>query len=172
MSEESRPTPLFEALAGARPSASGPSQVPEAEFFRVRVGDTAFAVESGLIQEVVRAPPITPLPGAPAYLVGVAAHRGDVVAVVDLARLLGRGQTEVSDRSRMAVARADGVVVALLADAVLGLVRLPATALQPPPLGTEDAEFIKGVAIEPEPMHLIDLRRALATARERAIARR
>lgn len=167
------PTPMLQALAAARAADDlGAEKHAEVELFRLEIDGTAFAIEAGLVQEVVRTPPVTPLPGAPGFLVGVAAHRGDVVAIVDLARLLGRGDTHRRDRSRMAIARADGMVVGLLADEVLGLVRVPSTAVQPPPLGTEDKDFISGVAVTPEPVHVLDLRRALATARERASVRR
>ncbi len=172
MPEPTLPSPMLEALAHAAPVTSGPERVAEAELFRLRIGDTSFAVEAGLVQEVVRTPPVTPLPGAPAFLIGVAAHRGDVVAMVDLARLLVRGETQISSRSRMAIARADGLVVALLADEVLGLVRVASASIQPPPLGTEDAEFISGIVVGKDPVHILDLRRALATARERAAVRR
>ena len=168
-----RPSLLREALARADPAS--PALLPrdaEREVFRVRVGGTTFAVEAGLIQEVVRVPPITPLPGAPPFLVGVAAHRGDVVAIVDIARLIGRGETRVGERSRMALSRSDGMTVALLAEEILGLARIPTASVQPPPLGTEDAEVIAGGSLGAEPMHLLDLRRALATARERASVRR
>jgi chemotaxis signal transduction protein len=167
-----RTSPLLAALQHAGPAAAGPEKHAEVELFRLRVGSGAFAVESGLVQEVVRTPPITPLPGAPPFLVGVAAHRGDVLAIVDMARLLGRGDTRQGDRSRMAIARSEGMVVGLLADEVLGLAKVPARALQPPPLGAEDGEFISGVIPGADPMHLLDLRRALATARERASARK
>jgi purine-binding chemotaxis protein CheW len=170
--DATRQTPLLEALANPLATSAGAHKSSEIELFRVRIAGTAFALEAGLIQEVVRAPPITPLPGAPGFLVGVAAHRGDVLVIIDLARLLGRGQTVLTERSRMAIARADGMVVALVADEVLGLSRLAAANVQPPPLGTEDAEFIQGVALGAEPMHVLDLHRALATARERATTRR
>jgi purine-binding chemotaxis protein CheW len=166
------PNPLMEALAQAKVAGATNHKVAEIELFRIEIAGTAFAVEAGLVQEVVRTPPITPLPGAPPFLVGVASHRGDVVAIVDLARLLGRGETQVRERSRLAVARSEGMIVGLLADEVLGLVKLPSASVQPPPLGTEDKEFISGVATVPETIHLLDLRRALATARERASARR
>ncbi|MGC4113366.1 MAG: chemotaxis protein CheW [Myxococcales bacterium] len=168
---QASPKPLMEALAQAK-AVNASQKIAEIELFRIEIAGTAFAVEAGLVQEVVRTPPITPLPGAPPFLVGVASHRGDVVAIVDLARLLGRGETQVRERSRLAIARSEGMVVGLLADEVLGLVKLPSASIQPPPLGTEDKEFISGVITAPETMHLLDLRRALATARERASARR
>ncbi len=166
--------PLLEALAKAAAvgSAAG-SQAAEVELFRMTVGGTRVAVESGLVYEVVRVPPITPLPGAPALLVGVAAHRGDVVAVVDLARLLGKGETKLSNRSRIALARSDGFVVAVLADEVIGLESFPARSLQPAPLGTESGEFVAGLLMEGgENTQILDLRRALSSARERASSRK
>jgi chemotaxis signal transduction protein len=165
---------LRDVLERAAESPGGsPLASPEVEFFRVDVRGSAFAVDAALIQEVVRTPPLTPLPGAPAFLVGVAAHRGDVLAVVDLARLLGRGETQVHARSRMAVARVDGMAVGLIADAVLGLAAFPARLVQPAPVGAEGSEFISGVVVEAgRTLHVLDLRRALASARERAISRR
>jgi len=144
----------------------------EVELFRLQIAGGAFAVESGLVEEVVRTPHITPLPGAPAFLVGVAAHRGDVLAVVDLARLLGRGDTQLSGRSRMAVARVEGLMVGILADAILGLARFGAKSLQPAPLGAEGSEFISGIVFGEQSLNILDLRRALSAARERATARK
>jgi purine-binding chemotaxis protein CheW len=163
--------PLLAALARAGVAAAAVEQA-EIELFQVTIAGEPYAIETGLIEEVVRTPPITPLPGAPPFLVGVAAHRGDVVAVVDLARLLGRGDTRISGRSRMAIARSDGMVVALLADEVVGLARFPTRALHPSPLGAAGAEFISGVVFEGATLNILDLRRALSTARERAAQRR
>jgi purine-binding chemotaxis protein CheW len=151
--------------------ASSAPEPAELELFRLAIGQQGVAVEVGLIHEVVRTPPVAPLPGAPPFLIGVAAHRGDVVAVVDLARLLGRGQTRLSGRSRLAIARSDGMVVGILADEVTGLVRFPAGALHSAPLGAEGAEFISGVVEEGQGLQLLDLRRALSAARARATAR-
>jgi chemotaxis signal transduction protein len=166
-------TPLLAALAHAGAGAEQGGHAAEVELFRMTVGGTRVAVEAGLVYEVVRIPPITPLPGAPALLSGVASHRGDVVAVVDLARLLGKGETKIGSRSRMALARSDGLVVAVLADEVLGLAKFPAKALQPAPLGTESSEFISGLLMEGAgSTNILDLRRALASARERASSRK
>jgi chemotaxis signal transduction protein len=165
--------PLLDALARAGQGLAQGAHAAEVELFRMTIGGTRFAVESGLIYEVVRIPPVTPLPGAPPFMVGVAAHRGDVVAVVDLSRLLGKGETKLGNRSRMALARSEGLVVAMLADEVLGLGKFPAKALQAPPLGTEASEFISGLLVDRgESMNILDLRRALASARERATARK
>ena len=162
--------PLLDALDRTGKNAGlAASRVTEVELFCIKLGGMRCAVDAGLIQEVVRMPPITPLPGAPAFLVGVSAHRGDVVSVLDLSRFLGRGETKIGLRSRMAICQADGMLVALIADEVFGLRKFKATAMQPAPLGADGgAEFISGVIADNGTLNILDLRRALATARARA----
>ncbi|MDZ5648412.1 chemotaxis protein CheW [Nitrospirillum sp. BR 11828] len=59
-----------------------------------RVGAARLAAPAGAVTEVLRPPPITRVPHAPASLLGIATVRGAVVPVVSLARLLeGDGAT-------------------------------------------------------------------------------
>ena len=53
------------------------------------VGGDAYAVGMQAAREVVEAPEVTPLPTAPASVVGVINLRGEIVPVFDTARLLG-----------------------------------------------------------------------------------
>ncbi|MEE3622434.1 chemotaxis protein CheW [Nitrospirillum sp. BR 11752] len=53
-----------------------------------RVGATRLAVPAGAVTEVLRPPPITRVPHAPASLMGIATVRGSVVPVISLSRLL------------------------------------------------------------------------------------
>ena len=48
------------------------------------MGDVRYAVEIHRVREIVNPLPIVTLPHAPAEVVGVADHRGDVLPVVDL----------------------------------------------------------------------------------------
>jgi purine-binding chemotaxis protein CheW len=61
-------------------------------------GSSWYAVPSDRAAEVVSFPELTRVPGAPAHLLGVFAHRGEVIPVVDLATLIG-GTPEVSKRA-------------------------------------------------------------------------
>lgn len=53
------------------------------------IGEEEFAVEIGWVKEVVEMPPITPIPQAPEYVLGVANVRGTVHAILDLGVRLG-----------------------------------------------------------------------------------
>lgn len=54
------------------------------------VGKEEYAFEIGQIKEVVPVPPISPVPQTKAYILGVANVRGNVLAIVDLAKKFGR----------------------------------------------------------------------------------
>lgn len=80
------------------------------------VGADRYALALTDVCEVVRAPEITPLPGAPAAALGVMNLRGDVVPVLDVAALLGTGSGG-ADAPFAAVAGTDAGLAALATDA-------------------------------------------------------
>jgi purine-binding chemotaxis protein CheW len=61
-------------------------------------GTSWYAVPAERASEVVSFPDLTRVPGAPAYLLGVFAHRGEVIPVVDLSVLTG-GKGESTRRA-------------------------------------------------------------------------
>lgn len=67
-------------------------------------------------------PTLTRVPGAPAHLLGVFAHRGEVLPVVDLTRLTGRPLDEAWKRA--VLVRTPRGAVALTATRVLGVSQL------------------------------------------------
>lgn len=75
-----------------------------------------FAVEN--LREIVKATPITPLPGLPAFIAGIATVRGDLLSVIDLAELHGRGKTGNSDY--FALVESSRGAVAMRIESVLG----------------------------------------------------
>jgi purine-binding chemotaxis protein CheW len=61
-----------------------------------------YAIELVRVREVVPAPALTPLPGAPPALVGVFNLRGDVLPLFDLATLLGLPAGDPADQVAVA----------------------------------------------------------------------
>jgi purine-binding chemotaxis protein CheW len=89
----------------------------------------------------------------PAWLAGIINLRGDVVAVIALARLLGQAPTPLTDDSRIVITRhepAEGRTrtAGVLVDRMAELRTLPLDALQPPPttLAADAAELLRGIA--------------------------
>jgi twitching motility protein PilI len=101
-----------------------------------RAGDR-FGVEAVRVAEALPPGPLTRLPGARPFLAGAIQHRGRILGVFDLGRLLGLapapgpGPSPPSDASpvRVVVVHALGMTFGLLADEVSGVVRLDARDL-------------------------------------------
>ncbi|MBX7116227.1 MAG: chemotaxis protein CheW [Myxococcaceae bacterium] len=84
-------------------------------------GESLYAVPAEYAVEVVTVPALTRVPGASGYLQGVFAHRGEVIAVVDLQGLLGRAAAQKAKHSRAVLVRVAKGCVALTATRVLGV---------------------------------------------------
>jgi len=82
-------------------------------------GSSLYAVPADTASEVVNVPTLTRVPGSPAHLLGVFAHRGEVLPVVDLTRLTGRPLDEACKRA--VLVRTPRGAVALTASRVLGV---------------------------------------------------
>src|SRR2546426_5202136 len=93
-------------------------------------GDSLYAVPAERAAEVVSLPALTRVPGAPSHLLGVFAHRGEVIPVIDIGILVGAGET----KSRRAVLiRVPKGTLALTASRVAGVSVLTGSM---EPLGT------------------------------------
>lgn len=87
-------------------------------------GESLYGVAADLAAEVVTLPALTRVPGAPGHLLGVFAHRGEVVPVVDLLKLLGLGQG-LEAWKRAVLVRTPKGALALTATRVAGVSVLP-----------------------------------------------
>ena len=94
----------------------------------LRLDHGTYLVDLANVAEVTPVPDITPLPGHPSWLCGVANWRGRVLAVVDLRPLLGLELHPQTSASRLVILTFDGIEVAVLADAVPGVAQKPGPA--------------------------------------------
>jgi chemotaxis signal transduction protein len=73
-------------LAARRPTAARDDRIT---VLVLKLGEERYGLEIGAVSAVVAAPRVAPLPGAPAILKGLVSHGGRLVAVAELARLVG-----------------------------------------------------------------------------------
>lgn len=99
------------------------------------------------VQEVLRYTEIAPVPGAPAYVLGIINLRGNVVTVIDTRHRFGLPTTEVTDQTRIVIIEAESHVVGIMVDAVAEVVYLRQSEIETAPnVGNEEsAKFIQGV---------------------------
>lgn len=101
-----------------------------------RLGSEQLLVAADAVGEVLDPPePLTRIPGAPAWIDGVAAIHGVITLVADLACLLAVGEVATGRGRRLLLVRAPGSAqVGLLVTEVLGTLELDA---EPPPATTD-----------------------------------
>jgi purine-binding chemotaxis protein CheW len=112
----------------------------------LRVGAHLCAVPLAQVVETMRLLPIRPAAGVPPYVRGLCVIRGEPVPVVDAALLIGNQTTQ---STRLVTIRTGKRIVALAADAVLGIYAVGAGRLgQLPPLMRDAAaETIAGIGM-------------------------
>ncbi len=144
---------------------------PEAWFFCLRILGGRYAFEAALVTEVVRLGPLTRLPAAPPFLTGVFTHRGEVLPVLDVGQLVGHGSIPVRPSTRAAIVHCGPWKVAVVSEAVEGLITVPRRALEPPPAESSGvAEFLSGVAQDRLGAGaILDMPRLVEAARARAV---
>ena len=117
------------------------------------------------VQEVLRYSEIAPVPGAPAYVLGIINLRGNVVTVIDTRTRFGLNSAEVTDNSRIVIIEAEKQVIGILVDSVAEVVYLRSSEIDSAPnIGTEEsANFIQGVSNRyDELLILVDLNKLLS----------
>jgi len=125
------------------------------------LNEQEYAADIDDIKETMALRPITRVFLTPAWMLGIINLRGDVVAVIDLAQLLGLPATVPTDDSRIIIARHEGKNVGVIVDQVAELRTMDIDGLQTPPatLSDEGAALLAGIATVDDgaPLRVLDL---------------
>ena len=141
------------------------------EFLAFRMADEVYAVPIAYVKEILKLPPLTEVPRAPADVMGVISVRGRIVTVRDLRRRMRLAEAPATRRSRILLAELSpeqggtGERVGLFVDEVLHVYRLSETEIESAAnvLGGELAEYVAGIGRQAgEMIILVDLRPILA----------
>jgi len=164
MSEKDRITQLQQEIARRAMRLEETHEEEEAILIFLLAGER-FAFPLSAVREISRLRPITPLPGLPDTVLGAAGLRGEVLAIIDLRRMLALPESPATDNSRLLIVQHKNVVVAMLTDKVQDIAAFARDALTPPPAG-EAIPFLQGVAHEgKQAIRLLDLARLLEAVR-------
>jgi twitching motility protein PilI len=85
-----------------------------------RVGSTRLASGFDEVREILPLPPITQVPGAQPWMLGVANVRGNLLPIVDLKQFLEGERTVLHESQRVLLVRQPGGDVAVLIDELYG----------------------------------------------------
>jgi purine-binding chemotaxis protein CheW len=128
--------------------AAGNDRGPRTEYLAFCLAGDVYAAPVALIRAIREPPPLTPVPRAPAAIMGIVSVRGQLVTVIDLRRRLRLVEAPFSRRARILLADTEeGETVGLYVDEVLQVYRLAESEIEPAmALGGDVAGYIAGIA--------------------------
>jgi purine-binding chemotaxis protein CheW len=146
----------------ARPPPLPPAADSMLELLEFRLASERYGLETRHVQEVQPLRDLTPVPGTPAFVLGVVNVRGRIVPVLDLKKFFDLPEQGLTDLHRIILIRGDDLELGLLADVVVGVHSLAAKSLQRslPTLVGIRAEFLKGVS--PQRLVVLDIERIIS----------
>lgn len=121
---------------------------PRTEYLSFRLGEDVYAGPVSLIREILKPPPLTPVPRAPFAVMGIVSVRGQLVTVIDLRRRLRLPESGGTRRSRVLLVNPHGEMLGLYVDEVLQVYRLAEDEIEhaAQALGGDVAPYISGIA--------------------------
>ncbi len=121
-------------------------------FITFDLGQQGFAADVTFVREILDMMPISPLPNAPAEIIGMVDLRGAGIAVIDLSDRLQLPASQGSASQKIVVVEipeSDGEArpIGIIADRVRSVIELPITDLEPVPKTTTrwDSQAMTGV---------------------------
>lgn len=126
-------------------------------------GQQLYGINVFKVQEVIQCPPLTNVPHANSVVRGIANLRGKTIAVIDLARAIGkRGQQEVRD-GYVIITEYNRSVQGFLVGGVERIININWEEILPPPKGTGKENYMTAVTnVDDRLVEIIDVEKVLA----------
>ena len=138
------------ALALAAEPAGAQTLDQSIEVVEFLLAHERYAVDSAFVREVYPLENLTPLPGTPAFVLGIVNLRGEIVSVIDVRKFFDLAQTGLPDLNKVIVLESGNMVFGILADVILGVRRIALVGIQPslPTLTGIREKYLKGITAE------------------------
>jgi purine-binding chemotaxis protein CheW len=118
------------------------------EVLRFHLAYQEYAIEMRTVREVILTGEITPVPGAPPFISGICAARGQIISLVDLRVLLSLPEKGLTDLNRVIVITDGRMSFGILADNITGIGTIPSSLILMPEPGSAPRwrKYLKGYA--------------------------
>ena len=126
-------------------------------FILFELAGTTYGVRSRFVQQIEMIEYVTPVPNAPAAVEGVVLARGQVIPALNLRARFGFARIAFDLRARLVVVSTAGRTLGLIVDAAREFLRIPETAIEPPPEAITglSGKYLEGVATVNERIILV-----------------
>ena len=127
------------------------------------IGKELFGVDILMVQEIIRAAPITAVPNSPDFVEGVINLRGNIIPVIELRKRLGFVTPDVSmEDSWILILDIEGRITGFIVDSVTEVLKIQESAIEPPPdivVAGLESQYIRGVCeIDEKLLILLDFK--------------
>ncbi len=128
---------------------SGDEEVEQVQWLGFYLGKEEYALDLGVVSELIKPRALTELPHVPDYVCGIITLRGEVIPVIDLKQRLGLdyGTLCALDLQRIIICEGKEQRTGLLVDRISQVVRLPEDEIEEPNLVGDDPSgaYIQGI---------------------------
>jgi purine-binding chemotaxis protein CheW len=157
-------TPALPDLAHSSLSDNQSADSDGEKFVVFFLGEELFAIAAQEVIEIVCPPALTPLPGAPAWLCGIANWRGEIISILNLSKLCGKSTTQPSPKTKQIVLKPEifDSSVAFLVDKVSEIITLTNEAIKPA-AGNLPPYFFGAAAHKSGSVYLLDTKMLFST---------
>ena len=138
----------------ARALAQEPPKAALAETFleiiEFCLASETYGIEAVFVREIHQLRDLMPLPGMPAFVLGIANVRGQILSVVDLKKFFNLPDKGLGEFNKLIIIRNERMEFGILSDAIIGTRSIPLDAIQAPPVTITGigAEYLRGVTEE------------------------
>lgn len=145
----------------ARPAAAKATG-ESIEVLAFRVGAESYALQPRHVERVCALDNLTPIPGVPAFVLGIVSLAGEILSVVDLRRMFELPEHGLGELNKVIVLALEAMRFGILVDHIDGIRQIPVGALQPslPTLCGIRERYLLGVT--QERVAVLDAARLLA----------
>lgn len=109
-----------------------------------------YGIEAAFIREVYPLRELVPLPGTPAFVLGITNVRGQIMSVIDLKKLFDLPEKGLTELDKIIIVRNNEIELCIRADTVLGVYYVSSDELQPTLQALTDirGKYLKGISKE------------------------
>ena len=151
---------ILEAARQQRESI--PDEMKYSELLKFSLDDDWYGMSIEDVVGVIKCEQVFSIPHTPDYVTGVISVKGEILAIIDMVKLLGlSGERSAlpNDQRHIVVVERDNVKVGVMVDKVSGIISIPDLAIEPV-LSTADGErrlIAGGVRSDGEVLAILDL---------------
>ena len=112
------------------------------------IGNEQFGVDILMVQEIIRAAPITSVPNSPDFVEGVINLRGNIIPVIELRKRLNLYKQERDEDTWILILDINGKVTGFIVDSVSKVLKILKSSIEPPPdlvVAGLESQYIHGV---------------------------